>query len=104
VEFYLDTSKSWDYKLGLKGPEEVLQNVRVILDTPKGTLPLDRNFGVDWSIVDLPIPVAFQRLKAEIVKAVEKYEPRAVINEIEVLPDEDGKVIVRLKGQILVND
>ncbi len=101
MEFQLDTSQPWNYRLGLEGVEEILQNVRVILDTPKGTLPLDRNFGIDWSLVDLPIPVVMQKLKAEVVATVEKYEPRVKITEIEISPNEDGKLIIRLKGRIL---
>jgi len=101
MEFQLDTSQPWSHKLGLEGVEEILQNVRVILDTPKGTLPLDRNFGIDWSLVDLPTPVAVQKLKAEVVATVERYEPRVKITEIEISPNEDGKLIIRLKGRIL---
>lgn len=33
---------------------EVLQNVRTILATRKGTVPLDRDFGLEWEHVDKP--------------------------------------------------
>ena len=36
----------------------VLQNIAVILTTPKGTVPLYRDFGLDMSFVDKPRPVA----------------------------------------------
>ena len=37
---------------------EVLQNVRTILATRKGTVPLDRDFGLEWEHVDKPIHIA----------------------------------------------
>ena len=36
----------------------VLQNIAVILSTPMGTVPLYRDFGLDWSFLDKPTPVA----------------------------------------------
>ena len=35
--------------------EEVLQNLRTILGTMKGEIPLDRNFGISGNVVDMPI-------------------------------------------------
>lgn len=91
------------YKIGLEGMDEIIQNVKVILNTPKGTVPLDRDFGVDWSIVDTPTTRTFQRLRIDIVKAIEKYEPRVKVKAVEVIPDEmvmDGIFKVRLKCEI----
>ena len=34
---------------------EVLQNVRTILSTRKGSVPLDRDFGISWEYLDRPI-------------------------------------------------
>ena len=36
----------------------VLQNIAVILSTPRGSVPLYRDFGLDWSFLDKPAPVA----------------------------------------------
>lgn len=62
---------------------EVLQNVRTILATRKGTVPLDRDFGLEWEHVDKPIHIAKALIQAEIIEAVEGWEPRAVIDKIE---------------------
>ena len=48
--------------------EEVVQNVRTIVATMVGTVPLDRDFGFSW--------------EAAVYDAVQKYEPRAVIDGI----------------------
>ncbi|MEO2083677.1 MAG: hypothetical protein ABGX12_06610, partial [Desulfurobacteriaceae bacterium] len=57
-------------------------------------------FGLDWSIVDQPTPTAVQKLKAEIVKAIEKYEPRAKITEIVHSFNEDGQLLLTIKGKV----
>lgn len=62
---------------------EVIQNVRMIITTPKGTVPLDRDFGIDATVVDKPIPVAQALLARDIVNAVKKYEPRARIKKVD---------------------
>ena len=62
--------------------EEVLQNVKTILTTRKGSVPMDRAFGIDGDVVDLPSAVAQARLSSEIVSAVAKYEPRARVERV----------------------
>ena len=57
--------------------EEVLQNVRLILATRRGSVPLDRAFGVSWDFIDDPLPVARAKFLAEAAEAIGKYEPRA---------------------------
>ncbi|MBS7328944.1 MAG: GPW/gp25 family protein [Oxalobacter sp.] len=61
---------------------EVLQNVRTILSTRRGTVPLDRDFGLSWSYIDKPLPVARMMLKAEIIQALQVYEPRAQVTAV----------------------
>ena len=36
----------------------VLQNIAVILATPKGTVPMYRDFGIEMDYLDLPLPEA----------------------------------------------
>jgi len=80
--------------------EEILQNVRTIIGTRKGTVPLDRDFGLDWSFVDKPINVAQALVSAEVAKQVRKYEPRARIISISLVEDLtgalDGKMIPKV--------
>jgi phage baseplate assembly protein W len=61
---------------------EILQNVRTIIGTRKGTVPLDRDFGISWDYVDQPIAVAQMLMRSEIVDAVETYEPRAKVESV----------------------
>lgn len=56
---------------------DVLQNIAVILSTPKGSVPLYRDFGLDCSFLDKPKPKAEMMMRVEIREAIEKWEPRA---------------------------
>lgn len=82
---------------------EVLQNVRTIISTPKYSVPLDRNFGIDFSVLDQPMQVAQAKLADDIIRAVNDYEPRAEITSISFSADNDGilipKVMVKLDDQ-----
>lgn len=62
---------------------EVSQNVRMIMATPKGSVPLDRDFGLDFSLLDQPLPRARALLAAEIVRQVARYEPRARVARVD---------------------
>lgn len=59
--------------------KSVLQNVAVIIATPKGTVPMYRDFGVNMEFLDLPMPVAQVRMISEVREAVETWEPRATV-------------------------
>lgn len=61
---------------------EILQNVRTILSTRKGSVPLDRDFGISWEYLDRPIDVAQMLMRSEIVDAVSTYEPRAKVESV----------------------
>ncbi len=81
--------------------EEILQNVRTILSTLKKTVPMDREFGISGDIVDLPIATAQAKLTAEIVAAVNKYEPRAAVVSVGYEGEEvEGKVITKVRIKV----
>lgn len=62
--------------------EEILQNVRTVLTTFKGTVPLDRDFGISVEYVDKPLPVARSLMQAAVIEAIEEYEPRAKVESV----------------------
>ena len=82
--------------------EEIIQNVRTILTTVKGSVPLDRGFGMDASIIDTPTTNIEGRLTVEIMETVEKYEPRVQVQEVSFSGDgADGIIYPRVKVVIL---
>jgi phage baseplate assembly protein W len=60
----------------------VIQNVRTILTTRKGTQPLDRDFGITFDFLDSPALLTRAKAEQECFLALRKYEPRAVLKEI----------------------
>lgn len=62
---------------------EILQNIRTILLTRLGSVPLDRDFGLSWDHVDKPIHIAQALTRAEIIEAITKEEPRATVESVE---------------------
>lgn len=83
--------------------EEIIQNINTILSTPKGTVPLDRDFGIDWSFVDNPMPEAKMTLRQEIVSALKKYEPRVVVLSISFKQSDaaDGSLIPIINFEVV---
>lgn len=82
--------------------EEIYQNIATILKTIRGSVPLDRDFGVDWSPVDMPEPVAMNRYRAEVIDAIERDEPRARVLSIDFVNTKDGVVDGILSPKITV--
>ena len=82
---------------------EILQNIRTILSTRVGTVPLDRNFGLTWKHIDKPYLVARALMKVEIIEAIQKYEPRARVESVEF--DESLKNAMEglLKPRVIVS-
>ncbi len=77
--------------------EEILQNVMTICTTSKYSVPMDREFGVDTVMLDEPVGRARAKLKAEIVRAVKKYEPRARVTRVDFSADLNGAVRPRIR-------
>lgn len=81
--------------------EEILQNVSMVLTTRKGSVPMDRAFGIDGDILDLPSGVAQARMSAEIVAAIQRCEPRASVKRVIYAGDaEDGEVRATVRIEI----
>ena len=82
--------------------KEVVQNVRTICSTPKYSVPMDRQFGINAAPVDRPTPKAMAEIQAEIISAIRKYEPRCKVKKVSFEGDLDGRL--SLKVRILINE
>lgn len=83
---------------------EIIQNVRTILNTRIGTVPLHRDFGISWEHLDKPLPVAMSIMQGVIVDAVSEFEPRAKVEKVTFEGDgADGilrpRVIISIGGE-----
>lgn len=81
---------------------EIYQSIRTLLSTIKCSVPLDRELGIDAEYVDKPTPKAEAMLSEEIIDAIGKYEPRAVVDSISFDGDYDGKLIPKVR--ITINE
>jgi len=61
---------------------EILQNVRFILGSVAGTVPLARGMGIDNAAVDAPASKARALLMTSVLRAVQRNESRARVVEI----------------------
>lgn len=80
----------------LEEQEDILRCLRNLLMTPAGTVPLDREFGLDTSFLGAPMDVARSMMAVEIIVKVMKYEPRVNVLEVDMEADADGKLTTKV--------
>lgn len=80
----------------------VLQNIAIILSTPRGTVPQYRDFGLDWSFLDKPIPMAKVLMVAPVREAIKRWEPRATVLDVSFSedPSQPGTLIPTVEVEI----
>ena len=72
----------------VEGVGDIAQAIWIILNTPKGSDPLRPLFGSDlWRYIDAPLPQAVPHIIRESWDAISAWEPRAVVEKIEVTPE-----------------
>lgn len=80
------------------GLDDIGQAVYIILATVKGQVPHRPDFGLDpMGYMDLPFPRLKPRLIRDVIKAIQTWEPRAVVSRVDVTPDQTGS------GQVQVS-
>lgn len=92
-------------EIGATGVRSVIQNVKTILATIKGTVALDRTFGIDDTMIDTPDPVAQARMTGAVIEAVERWEPRCKVVrvtwvELDETETADGRLVPRVRIRI----
>jgi len=68
-----------EIEIGSVGERSIIQNIRNIITTWRGSVPLDRDFGLDSSILDSPQNTVFALLQIDIMEQINKYEPRVEV-------------------------
>lgn len=102
--YKVSASESTPLHLGVADTvQSVLQAIKIILTTPKGTVPMYRDFGINMDFLDLPIPAAEQRARMEIREAIEEWEPRAKVKDITFSRDGiSGKLTPTVEVEIII--
>lgn len=97
------------HNIRLNEPETVsaaLQNIALILATPKGSVPFYRDFGITNEFLDKPMPVARAMMISEVREAVEEWEPRASVIGVRFGEDalEPGRLVPIVEVEISVEE
>lgn len=79
---------SGDIDFGATGRNEIFQNIKFVVLTEYFSVPLDREFGFDYSMVDKPMAIAEAVFSQEVAMRISLYEPRAQFRSIEFTRDE----------------
>lgn len=71
---------------------EVMQNVRMILNTYKTEVPLMRDFAMSPDLIDMNYNQLKNRIFSELINICRRYEPRAILKNIQIKAEEDNMV------------
>jgi phage baseplate assembly protein W len=82
---------------------EILQNVRTILSTRLGTVPLHRDLGLSWGFLDKPLPIAKMEFMQAAIEALEEYEPRVRLLKVEFDQTETDAMEGKLNPRVIVS-
>lgn len=74
---------------------DIYKCLKTLLTTPQGTVPFDRNFGINTELLDEPLNYAKGKIISEYYSKIKKYEPRVKIKEIFFVNDYD-KIIPKV--------
>lgn len=82
--------------------KSILQNVYSILTTPKGSVPMYRDFGLPMAYKDKPMNVVETIISSEIMEALKRFEPRASYADVvcEIDEKEPDKIVVILEVDV----
>ena len=89
--------------------KSVLQNIQVILTTIKGSDPHRPEFGLDIAAFqDKPLTALDKgKVKAEVVEAIETWEPRAKVSQIDITYTKNGllaRLTIDIEGAKIKQD
>lgn len=74
--------------------EEVIRNLRILFTTPVGTVPYDRDFGINIDFIDEPTTIAQGRMMVEYKEKAQIYEPRAIIQSVTYTGDPSSGTLI----------
>lgn len=82
---------------------EILQNIRTLLLTRLGTVPLDRGLGLTWEYLDMPLPAVRSLMTAAVIDLIDEYEPRAKVQSVEFEEDTENAREGVLRPRVIVS-
>lgn len=83
---------------------EVIQNIQNIVLLTKGSVPYQRDIGLDENAIDLPIDKAVMLFKMELSKQIKKFEPRAKVIKFNWSDSDLTNGYLKVKVTISINE
>lgn len=69
-----------------------IEDLKMLFSTPIGSIPMERDKGIDISFLSMPTEVAKNMYSVEIIKKVKKYSNNIEVSEILFSDDGFGKI------------
>ena len=102
MELTVDMGVPTSVEIGATGLRGLAQEIRTALATRKGSVALDRDFGLSWELVDLPLPESRPLLVAEIGRGLERCVPRIRVKSVTFKADAPGAADGKLTPVVAV--
>ena len=102
MELTVDMSVPASVEIGATGLRGLAQEIRTALATRKGSVPLARDFGLSWELIDLPLPESRPLLVAEIGRGLERCVPRIKVKNVTFRTDTSGAADGKLTPVVTV--
>ena len=102
MELTVDMSVPASVEIGATGLRGLAQEIRTALATRKGSVALDRDFGLSWELIDLPLPESRPLLVAEIGRGLERCVPRIRVKSVTFKADAPGAADGKLTPVVTV--
>lgn len=84
--------------------DSVLQNIRCLLSTWQGDVPLYRDYGIDPTLLHKPINEVESLLVECISDQIEKYEPRAELLNVDFFAQPEKPDVLGITVQVEVSE
>ena len=97
---YVISTEQPTIEWGLTGAERIAQNVLNIFRTKKYEVPFMRDMGIDPDYIDETNMYVYNNLTDELIDLAKKYEPRAVVTDINIEHDDNGNLIITSEVEV----
>ncbi|HOW51744.1 MAG TPA: GPW/gp25 family protein [bacterium] len=83
-------SAAWQLKNGaineiVTGIDDIDQSINIILTTPRGSVPMDPEFGAGLhELIDAPVGEVAPQMVVETIRSLKRWEPRITVNSVTV--------------------
>lgn len=82
--------------------QEIVQNIGILLTTVVGSVPLNRDLGLQETFIDDPQPRAMMQLSIFALETIQDYEPRVEVTEIDFVPNPNDALDGRMYPKVMV--